>query len=220
MVPPPLTIRCSQAYQEALAAAERIGDRAEAAVCAYNLGHAYIQLSALRDPNRAEGWYRRSLELRVEGDRLGRGRCAAQLGFVAMGRFDEVRDAGRPASELFVHLNEAVRRYREALELFPPDAVAELAITHNQLGFIYLAAVDLDRAVHHLRQAIYFFDAQGDQFNAAGTRVNIALNLLFAGRREDALEYANAALRGFEAFGDRAGDQIQKTRRLIEEIRG
>lgn len=39
-----------------------------------------------------------------------------------------------------------------------------------------------------------------------------------AGRPHDAREYARAALRGFESFGERAAGDIQNTRQLIEMI--
>jgi len=36
----------------------------------------------------------------------------------------------------------------------------------------------------------------------------------------DAIKYAEAALRGFESFGERAATDIEETRRLIAEIGG
>jgi hypothetical protein len=48
----------------------------------------------------------------------------------------------------------------------------------------------------------------------------VAIALLNAGRRVDASEYAEAALRGFESYGERAAADIEKTRGLIAEIRG
>jgi hypothetical protein len=48
----------------------------------------------------------------------------------------------------------------------------------------------------------------------------VALALLNGGRRADALEYAEAALRGFESYGDRAGEMIERAHGLIAEIRG
>jgi tetratricopeptide (TPR) repeat protein len=203
---------CIPAYEEALALAERIGDHASAAVYTFNLGHAYKDLPALRDLDQAERWYRRSLELRAEGDRLGRGGCAAQLGAVALERFKGTQAAGRPESELLAHLNEAAQRYHVALDLTPPDALGELGVYHNQLGSIYLRAGDLDRAVRHFRQAIHLAEAQGDLYWASRRRFNVSVTLLSAGRRADALEYANAALRGFETFGERAADWIENTR--------
>jgi tetratricopeptide (TPR) repeat protein len=72
--------------------------------------------------------------------------------------------------------------------------------------------------VRHSREAVQRFEDAGALFNAAGTRFNIALTLARAGRREDALEYAEAALRGFESYG--ATESIEETRGLIAEIHG
>ena len=71
---------CVEAYQEAVDLSQRIGDRPGEAIVAFNLGHAYTDIPALRDLAQAERWYRRSLELRDERDRLGRGKCLSQLG--------------------------------------------------------------------------------------------------------------------------------------------
>ncbi|MFL6262790.1 MAG: CHAT domain-containing protein [Thermoanaerobaculia bacterium] len=91
---------CVSAYEEALELSERIGDRACAATCAFNLGNAFKDLSALRDLDQAERWYRRSLELYDERDRLGRGRCLMQFGYIDWKRFHEARTAERPTSTL------------------------------------------------------------------------------------------------------------------------
>ena len=211
---------CVPAYEEAMALAERFGDRAGAATRAFNLGHAYMGVPALRDLDQAERWYRRSLELREETDRLGRGGCAVQLGTVARQRCAEARAAGRSGYEILAHLNEAVRRYQEALDLLPSDAVDDQAVTHNQLGETYRNAGDLDRALPHYRQAICYEEAQGNRYGAAQARFNVALALHSAGLQADALEYAHAALRGFESYGDRAAEDIRDTQELIEEIKG
>jgi tetratricopeptide (TPR) repeat protein len=210
---------CAPAYEEALNLAKRINDRAVAAICAFNLGHTYKGLPVLRDLDQAEGWYRRSLGLFEETDRLGRGKCAGQLGSVSLERFDEARAAGQPASELHAHLNEAGRRYHEEIELLPPDAVDGLAVAHNALGLIYWISGGLDRALSHFRQSIHYEEAQGNLYGAAKTRFNIARALHSAGRRTDALEYAKAALLGYEAYGERAGDEIRSARGLIARIR-
>ena len=54
---------CVSVFEEALELSERIGDRALAAICAFNLGHTLKNLPVLRDLDQAERWYRRSLEL-------------------------------------------------------------------------------------------------------------------------------------------------------------
>jgi len=211
---------CVSVYEEALELSERINDRAEAAICAFNLGHAFTDLPAIHDLDQAERWYKRSLELHDENDRLGCGRCTGQLGIVAHERFREGKAAGRPKEELLRYLNEAVRRYHEALDLLPADAVNDLASTHNQLGNIYGDAGDFDRAVQHYRESIQLKEESGNLYGAAETRRNMAIALLNAGRRADALEYAEAALRGFESYGERAAEEIEKTHGLIAAIRG
>jgi tetratricopeptide (TPR) repeat protein len=73
---------------------------------------------------------------------------------VAYERFTEARAAQQPEAELLKHLNDAVGYYQQALDLLPPNAVDDLAVTHNQLGNIYYDAGDLDRALPHYRESI------------------------------------------------------------------
>jgi tetratricopeptide (TPR) repeat protein len=209
---------CVKAYEEAADLLHRIGDRAAEAVAAFNLGHAYKNIPILRDLAQAERWYRRDLELEDPRDRLGRGKVHNQLGSVAYERFLEARAAKQPEAELLHHLNAAAAFYLQALDLLPPDAVDDLAVTHNQLGNIYVAAGDLDRALPHYRQAIRYTEATGNLYQAGQIRFNVAVALAEAGRFPDALDYAHAALRHFETYGDRAAEDIDKTRRLIEEV--
>jgi tetratricopeptide (TPR) repeat protein len=139
---------------------------------------------------------------------------------VAHQRFKDARAANLSEEELLRYLNEAVGFSLEALDLLPPDAVDALADTHNQLGEFYRSAGNLDRVLSHFRQALQLFEKADDPYWAAATRFNVALAFSDAGRRSDALEYAEAALRGFESYGERAGEMIEKTRGLIAEIRG
>lgn len=214
-----LGAECVPAYEEALELSEQIGERAGAAVCAFNLGNAFYDLSSLRDLDQAERWYRRSLELYDERERHDRGQCLGQLGSVAYERFREALTGSRPEEEILQHLNKAVRLYHEALDLLPRDAVNDLAVAHNQLGIIYRDVGDLDRAVQHYRESIHYEEMQGNLYGAAQTRFNVARGFLYAGRREDALEYAQSALRGYETYGERAAAEIEETRQLIAAIR-
>ncbi|MCP4423581.1 MAG: tetratricopeptide repeat protein, partial [Chloroflexi bacterium] len=100
----------------------------------------------------------------------------------------------------------------------PPNAVDDLAVTHNQLGNIYDDAGDLERALFHYQEAIRYVETAGNLFQAGQFRYNVALTLQAAGRLEDALLYAQAALRNFETFGDRAAEDIEDTQGLIDEI--
>ena len=63
---------CVQPYQEAIELSHRVGDRRAEASAAFNLGHVYNRVRALRDLDQAEQWYRRCLELLDEHDTLGR----------------------------------------------------------------------------------------------------------------------------------------------------
>ena len=209
---------CVAAYEEALGLSEQIGDRPAAAIAAFNLGHAYMDIPAIRDLPQAERWYRRSLELHDERDRLGRGKCLGQLGSVAFERFQEARSAGRPEAELVGHLNTAVGFYHQALDLLPDNAVNDLAVAHNQLGEIYRNAGDIDRALPHYRESIRLTEASGNVYGAAQTRFNVALALAQSGRVADAREYARAALRNFETYGAGAAQEIQRTQQLLARL--
>jgi tetratricopeptide (TPR) repeat protein len=209
---------CVKAYEEAIPLYQRIGDQAAEAVAAFNLGHAYKDLPAIRDLDQAERWYRRSLELFDERDRLGRGKGHYTLGHIARERFEEAREADAPQEELLRHLNAAAQFYHQALALLPPDAVDDLAVAHNQLGIIYAEAGDFDRALPHWREAIRSHEGAGNLYAAAQTRGNVALALAQAGRLPEARAYAQAALRNFATYGPGAAAEVQETRGLIAEI--
>jgi tetratricopeptide (TPR) repeat protein len=211
---------CVTAYEETINLCQHISDKPEEAIAAFNLGHAYKDIPALRDLMLAESWYRRSLDLFDERDQLGRGKGSITLGNVAYERFIEAQTAKQSEAELLKHLNSAFQFYQQALALLPLNAVDDLAITHNTLGFIYDNADDLNRAFHHYREAIRYDEAGGNLYRAGQHRRNIAIALANAGRREDALAYAREALRNFETYGEGAAEMIGKTRRLIEGIEG
>src|ERR1700679_264614 len=54
---------CIATFTEAAEMAKRMGDRDGEAAVAFNLGHTYKNLPAVRNLAEAEQWYRRSLEL-------------------------------------------------------------------------------------------------------------------------------------------------------------
>ncbi|MEQ9356376.1 CHAT domain-containing protein [Coleofasciculus chthonoplastes] len=208
---------CVTAYEKALALLERIGDKAAAAVCSLNLGHAYTQIPAIRNLHKAEQWYQRSLELRDQQDRLGCSKCFTELGRVAHERFQEAQTTSQPEEKLR-HLNEALHYSAQALNLLPQNAVKDLAVAHNQIGNICRSAGDLNRAFWNYRETIRYEEAQGNLYGAANSRFNIALVLTQDSRFDEALLYAQAALCNFQIFGDRAAADIQDTKQLITLI--
>lgn len=220
---------CVDSYQEDYDISLRIDDKPGAAVAAFNLGHAYKDLPALRNLDEAERWYRRSLELRAEGDRKGRAQSVGQLGCIARERFQDAKKALTPSplplgegervrEELLQHLNAAAKYYQQALALLPPDAVDDLAVTHHQLGNIYDDAGDLERALYHYNQDIHYDELAGNQYGAGQTRFNIALMLAQNNRLSDALLYARAALRNFESYQGRAKADEDDAKELIAAI--
>jgi tetratricopeptide (TPR) repeat protein len=207
---------CVQSYDESYELALGINDRPAAA--AFNLGTAYRDLPAIRNLEEAERWYRRSLELHAREDSLHRARCLVQLGTVSHERFREAQETDEPQQELLKHLNAARDLYLQALELIPQDAIADSAAIHGQLGNIYCDAGDVDRALAHYRECIGYMEHGGDVYGAAQARSNLALTLRRAGRFPDAREYALAALRGYQTFGDRAKDEVTRTLKMIAQI--
>ena len=212
--------QCVKAYRESLDLSERIGEQSGAAICALALGNAYEALPELSNLDEAERWYRRSLDLRTETDRLGRSKSHGGLGIVARARFRAARAAGKPETELLRHVNEAARAHHTALDLLPPTAAHDLAVVHHQLGAVYVDAGDLDRALPHFREAVRAFESAGAPYNAATARRSVAVALTRARRFSDALEYARAALHNYEAYGDRAQKELQEMYQLIARIEG
>jgi tetratricopeptide (TPR) repeat protein len=209
---------CIKSYQEAMWLAERIGDRPHAAVTAFNLGHVYLGLPARRDLAQAERWYRRSLELRNERDRLGRSQSIDEIGVVYHERFLEAKKSGASNEQLLKYANKAIQAYQQSLDWAPPDAVDKLGLSHQHLGSIYAEMGHLDRAFPHWREAIRYFEVGGNLYEAARTRFVVAVFLAQAGRLADAREYAYAALRNFQTYGGRAAEEVQQTQGLIEMI--
>ncbi len=208
---------CVQAYEKAAGLLQRIGDQAAEAIAAFNLGHAYKDIAAIRDLAQAAQWYQRSLELRAAADVNGRAKSTMQLGLVAHERFKEARAAGADADEQVTHLNEAASRYHQALKLLPPDAVPDLAVAHNQLGNIYDDAGQTAQARGHYDASIRYYEQMGNLYAAAQTRYNVAIMYYQRGEFETALLYAQAALRGFQASPN-PGEWVARAQRLVELI--
>jgi tetratricopeptide (TPR) repeat protein len=210
--------RCLPPLQEALALDQRIGDRAAEAQDALNLGNAYLTVPQLRDLDQAEHWFRRSLSLRADDNRLGRARSLSVLGGVALKRFEDAAAAGEDESVLLEYLNAALSSYQQSLDLIPADDHEERAIIENQLGIIYRLAGDTGQALRHYQQSIQHKEARGDIYGAGLSRYNIALALNDDGRTGDALHYARAALDNFQKAGPGAASDADDARKLIARL--
>jgi tetratricopeptide (TPR) repeat protein len=165
---------CLEGYREAFYLEEQIPDTQAAALCAFNLGHAYKDLAEIRDLALAERWYGRSFELHAREDRTGRAGCFVQLSMVEYERFLDARNARRPPEECIGHLSKAEKYCRQALEMYPTHAVRELGTTHYQLGILYANGGQIDAALRHYRESIRYCDVMQDRFAAGETRRNVA----------------------------------------------
>lgn len=101
-----------------------------------------MAIKSVRDLNEAERWYRRSLDMRNERDRPGRGKCYNQLGALALERFKEAKGFGEPDATLHAHIGAALAAYHEAFKLIPEDEVNDCAVAHHMLGAAYTVAGD------------------------------------------------------------------------------
>ena len=138
---------------------------------------------------------------------------------MAYHRFMESRAANRPEKEQLNHLKASEQFCQQAISLSPLNAMNDLANTHNVLGVVYIYLSALDHALQHFREAIRYHEAQNDLYKAAQTRFNVALALRDAGRLADAREYAYAARRNFETYGQATAAEIQNTQQLLAVIK-
>jgi tetratricopeptide (TPR) repeat protein len=209
---------CAESYREALDLTQAIGDRAGQAVSAFNLGNAYMDVATLRDFDAAENWLRQSLDLFPPGDAGSRGNLLCQLGKLAILRFEEAMEKKQPEDQRLRLLNQAANHCQQALQLFPPTAIAARGVAHNMLGVISDRVGDIDGALHHYQQRIRYCEQAVDVFGAGQTRYNVAITLIQADRIDDARSYAEAALANVQTFGERAAKDIQHAERLLALI--
>jgi tetratricopeptide (TPR) repeat protein len=158
------------------------------------------------------------LELSQIEDNHERAKYTGQLGSVAYERFLAGREAGAAEADLLKYLNDALRRYHEALGMLSANAIPEIAVTHNQLGLIYESVGKITQARTHYDASIRYKEQMGDIYSAAQTRYNVALMYARRGDFNTSLLYAEAALRGFESSPN-AANMAQLAQRLIDAIK-
>lgn len=227
---------CVQHYLEAIHLLRRIGDETNAAICEYNLGHAYLTIPAIRDLDAAETAYRRGHDLLASNDALGRSRCIKAIGDVHSQRLHSAGRREAPVETLRHHAEAAQACYFDGLQLCPEDAVPDLASIHfglgniyADLGHIYSDIRQFDSAREHYEQAAQYDEKAGNHFHAGQTRYRMARMYARAAelvehpyqRRTNlhrARAYAEAALRDLNRYQGRAAEQEEDTRRLIDIV--
>ena len=171
----------------------------------------------MRDLDAAESWLKQSRDLRPPEDALGRGKCLNQLGEVALQRFRDAMRKWRPEEKSVRLAYDALRYYEESLRLFPPTALVERGVAHNQLGTVYSPSATLIAGCSIISRA-FATRTSWRIFRAGETRFNVAIALLEAGRFDDARVYCKAALANFQTFGNGAAKEVQKVEALLADI--
>lgn len=168
---------------------------------AFNLGHVFKNVSALRDLDQSERWYRYALELYPENDTLSRRQCLAQLASVELQRVNDEMETSARREVVSGYLDTAISGFEWVLANTSPDDILGLAQIHNQLGVAYQYDADeQETAFEHFRLAIEYFDGAAESYEAASSRNNAVLSLERLNRLEEAIVLAAEALRIFEVL--------------------
>jgi len=218
---------CAAATKETIRHTQRIQDTAAEAIAHYNLGHAYMQIPAIRDLDAAEAAYQRSLALREPSIRYG---DLFQIGMVHHERFRESRKRGEPAETVLGHAQAAEQRYLQALALCPATALTDLSPIHNQLGNLYREVGQTEPAREHYEKDVQICEQTGNRYDAGQVRRNMGIMYLDAAEREatpprqrELLEraraYGEAALRDYQHYQGRAADMEARAQGLLAAIK-
>lgn len=210
---------CIQLFEESLKLYEQLEQPANVAVSAFHLGHAYMDLPAIRDLDKAEYWYTRRLEIEQQrGDPLGIGMALHELGQTAYVRFQHARQQNQDVDNLRQHIEKAINYANQALDAMPEDAMGRANQIHHLLGNIYDDIQRFDLALPHYQRAIEYSQRKGDTLYAATARRETARGYLKCGRLPEALDYALAALRDVESFGGSTPGELKMSRDLVTYI--
>lgn len=210
---------CVPPYEAALDLLRQVGARQEEAAVGLRLGGAYLSIPELRDLDDAEGWLRRSLALTDESNRSALAAATMQLAQVAYERFQDASAVGETDSVLSRYLDNAATEYLQALQILPADAISDHAFAHRQLGMLYNRRGSLDTAAVHYQRSIEYAEAAGNQYDAGQTRLAFALILAEHGKRDEAVLYANAAVRDLEPYRHAdAASSLAQARNLISQL--
>jgi tetratricopeptide (TPR) repeat protein len=205
-------VACAATLEESFEFALKIGDDFGASTVADTLGRLYLRFPGLRNLSKAEYWTSRSLAVQSKEDKQGKAVALGELGAISLARFGQENDRR--------YLDQAMQYYKQALSLLPaePSAVHHRATTLNMIGVVWAEYGEIDSALVSFKEAIVLMDASSDHQGAGKTRLNVALALAKTGRLEHAKEYAESALRLFEACGPSAEESRGQAQVLLTWI--
>ena len=160
---------CVEHYREAMALDAGIGDNIAESTDAFNLGApvAPRPYPALKVLDQAEHWYQRSLgncilairPRSAEPDHWASSGASPSSGSTTPSRLGS---QWRSSSVTSTTPPVATRR---PCPCSPPTTVADLAVTHGQLGNVYRHAGDIARAFDHYQRSIKYEMARGNRWD-------------------------------------------------------
>jgi tetratricopeptide (TPR) repeat protein len=206
--------KCVEPLQEAMEISERLGERDGVEAAAMHLGHAYVDFPAIRDLEKAEGYYQRILDLATERkDPFDMSHALHEIGQIYYHRFVEGMRARNPEEQVLALANEALHYVQQAAALIPLTNPFASQI-HHLLGNIYDDVGQPEIAIQNYERSIQIADGCKDVGGASKGRREVARAYAKMGRLENALAYAEAAMHNLEggqgldvAAGDMAAAQ-------------
>jgi tetratricopeptide (TPR) repeat protein len=202
--------------EKALAIFEEVEAWTEAARAAANIANVYLTRREASDLNLAEKWLMTAIE-RFGADRLGRGKCLAQLAQVKYGQLEHSLAAGADQEAAREIWTAAVQLVNEAFQQLPEEAIRDLASVHDVAGDLCRSARDVDQALSHYRQRIRISEELGQRYDAGVGRWKAASTLALARRFDDAALFAERAIQDFSQSGSQA--MTAQAKELLDRIR-
>jgi tetratricopeptide (TPR) repeat protein len=173
--------------KEALDLVRPTGNRVFIAVCAVSLGNAYLEFDRFAE---AELFFQLGFTTAPDEDVIGRGRSLASLG---LARYH--RGLHSAPTEQIKLMEESRDFFLLALDLLPPDAIKDTAVTHINLANALTELKLFDSAFSHYQQGIEECEAGDYTLEAGWGRLNAADMLARAGNTNAALEFAQTAMK-------------------------
>lgn len=189
-------------------------DRQILAAMHYHLGMAYQRVTAIGDPGRAYEEYVKSAELQHPDDHTSQAKCLSQCADILLKAHPD--DPELAAS----YLARAAELSATALRMFPREDAANQAIVHARVAEICRMTGRLADALSYDTAARALYEAAGDSYGQASSRLSVAVDLRGLGRLDDSKVYAAAAAQVFAAMGERGRDGAEQASQLLAELGG
>jgi tetratricopeptide (TPR) repeat protein len=208
---------CALAYKQASIIARQVGDWRIVSACCDNLIYAYTEIANIQDLDKAEFWATKSLALAPKVGPHWWAKAHAGVGRVWRRRFLKTLQGGTPELDPLLRAEQSLLQAEQWLLDY--STVEDQALVHSELGNVYTYLGKPDTALAHFQQALKYDDQAGKHRDAANLRFNVALMLGNGKQFKEAIQYALAALSGYERLG--LGDTFQagQTRQLLSYLR-